>query len=155
MNFSSFCTHINFLVNYQNFSLSISVPQSIHHPEDSRLVQQQRDTDDLYSTRTTRTMFDNQRDTEDVRQPTVQGGRLVRPLDQPTKSSEDQESSRPSTNLTSSRRLDTDLTSRKPDTDLTSRKQKRPTSRRKILINFKFYKISRFFRVVFIVYLSI
>ena len=98
MNFSSFCTHIKFLLNYQKISLSISVPQSIDHPEDSRLVQQQRDTDDLYSTRTTRTMFDSQRDTEDVRQPTVHGGRLVRPLDQPTESSEDQETRTPSTN---------------------------------------------------------
>ena len=109
-------------------------------------------------------MFDNQRDTEDVRQPTVHGGRLVRPLDQSTESSEDQETSRPSTNLTSSRRLDTDLASRKLNTDLTSskldtdlisRKQESSTSRRKILINFKFFKISRFFRVVFIIYLSI
>ena len=134
MNFSSFCTHIKFLLNYQKqFHLAFQ----FHRAYTIRRAA------DLYSSTATRTtctapgrhgrcsttsetrrtsgnqQYGTRRTTCSTTRPT---DRIFgRPGD-----------SRPSTNLTSSRRL---------DTDLTSRKQKRPTSRRKILINFKFFKI--------------
>ena len=146
VNFSSFCTHINFVVNYQKqFHLAFQFHRAYTI----------RRTADLYSSNATRTTctapgrHGRCSTTSETRRTTC-----TTPI--PTdRIFEDQKTSRPSTNLTSSRRLDTDLTSSKLDTDLISRKQESSTSRRKILINFKFFKISQFFRVVFIIYLSI